>query len=79
MTRLAADRLASAQREARGVEGGVGWGGTTLQRGDRPVEGRVGGPGLPPVGGALRMAWQTRRASAQREAWGAGGRGMSVP
>jgi hypothetical protein len=28
-------RLASAEREAWGVEGGVGWDGTTLQPGDR--------------------------------------------
>src|SRR5512145_1266692 len=36
---------ASAKRDAWGVEGGVGWDGTTSQRGERQVEGSAGGPG----------------------------------
>jgi len=44
-----ADRLASAQREAWGVEGGVGWDGTPLQRGERRL--RTGLVGVAAFGG----------------------------
>ena len=65
--------LASAQREAWGVEGGVGWDGTTAQRVSGGSGQRAGG--RRPSAGKRRGRGADWLASVQREARGAGGWG----
>jgi len=62
--------LASAQREAWGVEGGVGWDGTTAQRVSGGSGQGAGGRRSP--AGKRRGRGADWLASAQREARGAG-------